>query len=699
LTKEGLSSRKYNEKGGGMKTGVVLLGTISVVVSAVALDLDRNQLPDMWELNHFGSVGINAQLDHDGDGRTALQEWVEQTDPTNPASCFRQQLTLQNDWLSVEFGPLASNTVYSLEFSTNLSSVGWSVWTNGTVATLGVSNAVSELMPEHPTGYYRISVTPSVMTSTGRVFYVSNSGSDTNSGRSPSTPWKTLSKVSDYELLPGDSVLFKRGDVWRENLYVDDTGTAENWITYSAYGTGPKPRILGSLPATNWTHQTGNIWRADGSFNNPYNGGYDYAELFFEEFDGSFSWGRQRDYDAGFSVMSQPRDWCWNANQIYVYSTTDPAIAYKGVEVPQESNCIRFPSIYGTYVTPDDVPRFIAFDNLQVMFAYRHGIYGGYNEAPIGGYRFTHCHIGCIGVKGGASAYGIAIWFSDVLIENCVFHDIGRRAISYNTYTDNTPDLAISNVVINANLFYNGYHTTSVDISSLPSLRHSYSHFVFSSNLVNDLEIGDFDGETSNQLYAESQNSDYSDFYVHHNVFLGATARAILMNGIQNLRIYHNTVYGNHPDADPYSLVTLTDCSNVDLRNNIVFATLIDPPHDSRCVLDQGTTSFALRDRNLYHQLQYSQPVTGSENGVGGWDVYNTEWSTWTSASGFELGSPVPQDPQFVDPQNRNVHLLPGSPAVDAGVVIPGYNDNFQGTAPDLGAVESLHSGESSSNK
>ena len=663
------------------------------------MDLDRNGLPDLWERNYFGVIGVDGRQDHDGDGRTTLQEWIEHTNPTNSTSCFRQQLRVQTNALTVDFGPMSSDHVYSLEFATSLVDADWSVLTNGTLQTLGVSNSVSELIPDDPSGYYRISATPSVLSSTGRRFYVANAGSDFNDGLSPAAPWQTIAHVVDADLLPGDSVLFKRGDVWRENLYVDDSGSPEQWITYSAYGTGPKPRILGSEAATGWTNVTGSIWMADGAFDNLYGGGYDYAEVFFEEQDGSFSWGHQRSYDAGFSAMMQERDWCWNNDRIYVYCVTNPAVAYIGVEVPQRSNCIRFPSISGSYVTPDDVPHHIAFDNLQVMFSQRQGIYSGYNEAPIGGFRFTHCHIGCIGIKGGASAYGIATWFSDVLIENCVFHDIGRRSISYNTYTDNTADLTVSNVVINANHFYNGYHTTSVDLSCLPELTHTYTNFTFSSNLVNDLDIDDFEGETSNQLYAEAHNSLYTDFYIHHNVFLGATARAILMNGVHNMRIYHNTIYGNHPDADPYSLITLTDCDDVDLRNNIVSATLIDPPHPSRCVLDQGSTGFALRDRNLYHQLQYSQPVTGSENGVGGWDVHNTEWDSWTVASGFELSSPVPQDPLFTDPENRGIHLLLGSPAIDAGTVIPGVNEDYRGNAPDLGAMESLYfSGQADTN-
>ena len=54
----------------------------------------------------------------------------------------------------------------------------------------------------------------------GTCYYVSNSGSDSNLGTSPSSPWKTLSKVQSFQsnLQPGDAVLLQRGGVWYEQL-------------------------------------------------------------------------------------------------------------------------------------------------------------------------------------------------------------------------------------------------------------------------------------------------------------------------------------------------------------------------------------------------------------------------------------------------------------------------------------------------
>lgn len=44
--------------------------------------------------------------------------------------------------------------------------------------------------------------------------------------------------------------------------------------------------------------------------------------------------------------------------------------------------------------------------------------------------------------------------------------------------------------------------------------------------------------------------------------------------------------------------------------------------------------------------------------------------------------------PQFVDPNKGNYSLLPNSRLIDAGVIILGINNNFWGSAPDIGAFE-----------
>ncbi len=81
----------------------------------------------------------------------------------------------------------------------------------------------------------------------GKVWYVSNDGSDSNDGLSEKTPFATLDKITElqkYDTIKlGDVVLLNRGDEWHTKF------TTKSGITYSAYGEGAKPRVLGSIEA------------------------------------------------------------------------------------------------------------------------------------------------------------------------------------------------------------------------------------------------------------------------------------------------------------------------------------------------------------------------------------------------------------------------------------------------------------------
>ena len=80
---------------------------------------------------------------------------------------------------------------------------------------------------------------PDAVKVSGTVYYVSADGNDANDGMSPDHPWRTLGKVSETPLDPGDGVLFRRGDVFRGQV------KAQPGVTYAAYGKGEKPKFYG----------------------------------------------------------------------------------------------------------------------------------------------------------------------------------------------------------------------------------------------------------------------------------------------------------------------------------------------------------------------------------------------------------------------------------------------------------------------
>ena len=74
--------------------------------------------------------------------------------------------------------------------------------------------------------------------SDGTNYYVSESlGDDDADGLSPDTAWKTLKRACEHKYNNGDALLLRRGDKWYENM------TAQSGVTYSAYGSGAKPKV------------------------------------------------------------------------------------------------------------------------------------------------------------------------------------------------------------------------------------------------------------------------------------------------------------------------------------------------------------------------------------------------------------------------------------------------------------------------
>ena len=74
---------------------------------------------------------------------------------------------------------------------------------------------------------------------TGVTYYVSPSGSDTNSGTSPTQAWRTVARANRAHLNPGDGVLFEGGQTFSDTgLIVSASGTPAKPIVFGSYGQG-----------------------------------------------------------------------------------------------------------------------------------------------------------------------------------------------------------------------------------------------------------------------------------------------------------------------------------------------------------------------------------------------------------------------------------------------------------------------------
>jgi hypothetical protein len=167
------------------------------------------------------------------------------------------------------------------------------------------------------------------------------------------------------------------------------------------------------------------------------------------------------------------------------------------------------------------------------------------------------------------------------------------------------------------------------------------------------------------------------------------------------LFVYHNTVISEHVIRDPHS--------NTHFRNNLLLGT--DAPGRGIATF-ANATAYSSYDYDGFRpnreaKTQYSWLSPGTPQGR----LYEPSASDWRSfsalaelraatgqeAHGMEVDYDVFEDLRAPDPAQRhamyhavdlNFRLKPGAKAIDAGVRLPTVNDNFSGSAPDLGAYE-----------
>jgi hypothetical protein len=77
-------------------------------------------------------------------------------------------------------------------------------------------------------------------------YYIdSKEGNDAAAGTSAAEAWKSIDKINVATFLPGDSILFKKGSTWTGELVPKGSGSINQKIVFSNYGSGEKPHIIG----------------------------------------------------------------------------------------------------------------------------------------------------------------------------------------------------------------------------------------------------------------------------------------------------------------------------------------------------------------------------------------------------------------------------------------------------------------------
>ena len=78
------------------------------------------------------------------------------------------------------------------------------------------------------------------------VYYVSSSvGNNQNNGLSPTSPFQSISALNSMVFNPGDSVLFKSGEIFNGMFWIKGSGNQQNPIYIGSYGGIVKPVLNG----------------------------------------------------------------------------------------------------------------------------------------------------------------------------------------------------------------------------------------------------------------------------------------------------------------------------------------------------------------------------------------------------------------------------------------------------------------------
>ncbi|MBQ8818602.1 MAG: hypothetical protein IJZ83_08500 [Clostridia bacterium] len=225
------------------------------------------------------------------------------------------------------------------------------------------------------------------------VYYVSNSGNDSNNGTSPSSAWKTLDKVSSANISSGSYVCFERGGIFRGKI------TAKAGVTYTAYGTGDKPKLYGSpengADPTKWKKSDKkNVWYYVGAENWKdvgtlvFNEGEACAIKAIREYKDNgdvYNWTTGLPFNNGYKDLNKDLHFYHDPStkRLYLYSEENPGNRFNSIEFNVGYNLI----------TVKEGVNGVTVDNLCLKYTGIHGI--GANT--VNDLTVQNCEFGWIG--------------------------------------------------------------------------------------------------------------------------------------------------------------------------------------------------------------------------------------------------------------------------------------------------------------
>jgi hypothetical protein len=512
--------------------------------------------------------------------------------------------------------------------------------------------------------------------------------------------YATIADVNAKKPKAGDSYLFRRGGIWREQLTDPPngiggySGSAEEPIIFGSYGdsASPLPIISGANLFTDWTPEQ--VWAGNVAatvYYAPYSTipgtGNDYScEPYADAPTQVFENGsRLTENTSSYDSLAVGQWYLDTANsRIWARLTGDDNPSGHTIEASQRDFAI---AIYaGSYIT---------IMNLQTEDTNDYGISVG-NWTP-GVYPAVNNVIS--GVVSQNNFYdGIAFWFSanDTIISSTAAHN-GRDGISFFA----TPDMLVEGNTTHDNDQIYVYGSSSLSAATVAGIKGSdpspnvivqdnlsYSNGIVGTSMkadgINFDTTGDGDVIRYNNIYSNTGNGIVLDAnsgqsiygnVVYGNADSGITAFADAQPAMADMQIYHNTIYGNHNGGitlhGPYPPLA-GGCMNNAVINNIVVSSI----NSQNLAAYYGCeNSGADGSGNVYTFNNFgsasSKFIVWGRNPTSGY-VYESTYNAWEAAAGNCGGTgcshSVESDPLFTSVSTSNFTLSRYSPAIGAGL-------------------------------
>ena len=524
----------------------------------------------------------------------------------------------------------------------------------------------------------------------GRTFYVSSSlGNDGNSGLSESAPVRTLARLASLGVRAGDTVRFRRGDVWRETLVVPAAGTASAPVVLTTWGTGTRPVISGSnLVTSSWSVWNGSIWRT------PLVGSP--AAVFFDGVRGTRIDSR--------GALTADRQWAADGYYLYVYSSTNPGTRYRqpGIEIPVRPRVIDV-----------DTRSYVHIVGLAAV----HG-----NDPSTGGIRvnasehvrLTDCRASG-NVGNGIQASGTKPYPNDLRVDGCEVTDNGQSGISFLVGKGTA---ARGQQVLRSYVAGNGWRKNGNShgiIGAFPDgliedntivgnggHRPSYEHGIYITAYTGQRETFTIArNRISGHAYGsaikvvDASGSIYGN-HLFDNAYEGIGCHDASVNGY-TLRISYNVIYRNGNGIR--EAFGGAGSKSIRIVHNTLYANkimILNPSLRSLAIINNIIVS----PTNFAYEMEYQTVATIDGNAVLSAHASHIAWygrtprgmSEWQQRFGFDRNG-FRGDPGLAGPAQGNFALAPGSRAINAAVpvnstYVGGGAPAIVGARADIGALE-----------